>query len=179
MRMKIKSLSITAPTARISPRQWIQNDPQVRMQRTANGYLATASVQQSNPQIATGWHQAESNDHHLYAIDAAGSIENWRLLLKELSTLVGNQGTTAIFLSSVNPLSTQYPGLATLAQHQHWPEQLAILQYTLQQLPRRSAARAQQSLWWRGSQLLTKLLGESLCRRLLQQVALQSLNRHG
>lgn len=116
MRMKIKSLSITAPTARISPRQWMQTDQQVRMPRTANGrYLATASVQQSNPHVATGWHQAENSAPHLFAINAAGSIENWRLLLKQLSTLVGNQGSTAIFLSSVNPLSTQYPGLATLA----------------------------------------------------------------
>ncbi|RVU40436.1 hypothetical protein EOE67_05135 [Rheinheimera riviphila] len=111
--------------------------------------------------------------------NAVGSIESWRLLLIQLSLLVGNEGSAAILFHSIGQLGVQYPALQTLSPPPSWPEQLATVQNTLQQLPH-SAAFARQSLWFRGCQLLTKLLGLSLSRRLLHQVAAeQSSYQHG
>ena len=111
---------------------------------------------------------------------AVGSMESWRLLLKQLSAIVGSEGSAAIFFHCIGQLGSQYPTLRTLSPHYSWPEQLAIVQNTLQPLPPSSAAFARQSLWFRGCQLLTKLLGVSLSQRLLHQVAAaQSTEQHG
>jgi hypothetical protein len=139
-----------------------------------------ASQQRTRRAITSHWYVANPDLPAPAVFTAAGSIEHWRLLLKQLSLLVGSKGSAAIFLKSVDQLGAQYPALATLNPMHSWPEQLAILQNTLQQLPPSSAAMAQQSLWWRGCQLLSKLLGESLSRRLLQQVQFeQSAQHHG
>ena len=113
-------------------------------------------------------------------MNALGSMESWRLLLKQLSMLVGSEGSAAIFYHSIGQLGTQYPVLGALSPKQSWPEQLATVQNTLQQLPQAAAAFARQSLWFRGCQLIAKLLGVSLSRRLLHQVAsVQSTYQHG
>ncbi len=101
-----------------------------------------------------------------------GSIESWRLLLKELSMLVGNQGSAAILFQCIGKLGPQYPVFAALSPQHSWPEQLAIVQSILQQLPQAAATLARQSLWWRGCQLLTKLFGQALSRRLQQKALL-------
>jgi hypothetical protein len=109
-----------------------------------------------------------------------GSMESWRLLLKQLSAIVGSEGSAAIFFHCIGQLGNQYPTLRTLSPHHSWPEQLAIVQNTLQPLPQSSAAFARQSLWFRGCQLLTKLFGVSLSQRLLHQVAAaQGKEQHG
>lgn len=120
-------------------------------------------------------HTTQSEDLH-----AVGSMESWRLLLKQLSTLVGSEGSAAIFFHSIGQLGNQFPALRTLSPKQSWPEQLAMVQNTLQPLTETSAAFARQTLWFRGCQLLTKLLGPSLSRRLLHLVAAGQRNsQHG
>jgi len=145
----------------------------------SHGHATTnASQHRTRRAITSHWYLANSDLPAPTVVTAAGSIEHWRLLLKQLSLLVGSQGSTAIFLKSVDQLGAQYPALATLNPMHSWPEQLVILQNTLQQLPSASAAMAQQSLWWRGCQLLSKLLGASLSRRILQQVQLEQSAQH-
>lgn len=133
-----------------------------RTQHPISGLLYLSKPPQPNPDLTS----------------AVGSIEHWRLLLKQLSLLVGSQGSAAIFSKSIVQFGTQFPALATLNPMHSWPEQLAILQNTLQQLPPASAAMAQQSLWWRGCQLITKLLGVSLSRRILHQVQQEQSSQH-
>lgn len=147
---------------------------------SSRGHETTDGLQQRTPRpITSHWylsHAAQSTSD----LNTIGSVEHWRLLLKQLSLLVGSQGSAAIFSKSIDQLGAQYPALAALNPMQSWPEQLALLQNTLLQLPPASAAMAQQSLWWRGCQLITKLLGVSLSRKLLQQIKLeQSLQQNG
>lgn len=150
--------------------------------RLAAGRLGHETTPASQPRaqrpVSNHWHLVNPTFAAHEVSNAAGSIEHWRLLLKQLSMLVGSQGSAAIFSKSVDQLGAQYPALAVLTPQQSWPEQLAILQNTLQQLPSSSAAMAQQSLWWRGCQLITKLLGVSLSRKLLQQVQFEQSSQH-
>jgi hypothetical protein len=140
----------------------------------------TSSPQRAANTAVSHWPQPGYSSVQPEDINAVGSIESWRLLLKQLSMLVGTEGSAAIFFHSIGQLGTQYPALGAINPKHSWPEQLATVQNTLQQLPQASAAFARQSLWFRGCQLITKLLGLSLSRRLLNQVAtVQSTYQHG
>ena len=151
----------------------------VRLKAASLGFETTDPRQQRTERaIRSHWYLANLPIATQEISTAVGSIEHWRLLLKQLSMLVGSQGSAAIFSKSVAQLGGQYPALAVLTSQQSWPEQLAILQNTLQQLSSSSAAMAQQSLWWRGCQLITKLLGVSLSRKLLQQVQFEQSAQH-
>lgn len=141
---------------------------------------STSLSQRAANIAASHWPQPGYSSVHPEDINAVGSMESWRLLLKQLSMLVGTEGSAAIFFHSIGQLGMQYPALAAINPKQSWPEQLATVQNTLQQLPQASAAFARQSLWFRGCQVITKLLGLSLSRRLLHQVAaVQSSYQHG
>ncbi|OBP15688.1 hypothetical protein A5320_10285 [Rheinheimera sp. SA_1] len=140
----------------------------------------TSSPQRTTTTVTSHWPQPGYGSVQPEDINAVGSMESWRLLLKQLSMLVGTEGSAAIFFHSIGQLGTQYPALGAINPKHSWPEQLATVQNTLQQLPQASAAFARQSLWFRGCQLITKLLGLSLSRRLLNQVAtVQSTYQHG
>jgi hypothetical protein len=151
----------------------------VRLAAGSRGHATTAASQpRAQRSVSHHWHLVNPPLAADEVRNTAGSIEHWRLLLKQLTLLVGSQGSAAIFSKSVDLLGVQYPALAVLTSQQSWPEQLAILENTLQQLPSSSAAMAQQSLWWRGCQLITKLLGVSLSRKLLQQVQFEQSAQH-
>lgn len=150
----------------------------VHLAASSRGHETTDGAQQRTQRPTSSHWYLSTPPQPTPDLSTVGSIEQWRLLLKQLSLLVGSQGSAAIFLQSVDQLGAQYPALATMNPMHSWPEQLAILQNTLQQLPPASAAMAQQSLWWRGCQLITKLLGASLSRRLLQQVQLDQSSQH-
>lgn len=152
--------------ASVRPAERMENSTSVR-QRAANTAVSH-------------WPLASDSFIHPEDINAVGSMENWRLLLKQLSLLVGSEGSAAIFFHSIGQLGSQYPTLGALSPKHSWPEQLATVQNTLQQLPQSSAAFVRQSLWFRGCQLITKLLGLSLSQRLLHRVAaVQSTYQHG
>lgn len=150
----------------------------VHLAASSRGFETTDGVQQRTQRPNNSNWYLSNPRQPTPDLSTVGSIEHWRLLLKQLSLLVGSQGCAAIFSQSIDQLGTQYPALATLSPMLSWPEQLAILQNTLQQLPPATAAMAQQSLWWRGCQLITKLLGVSLSRRLLQQVHSEQSSQH-
>jgi hypothetical protein len=161
--------------------KWQSETPRITRHQTA---LSPTNVSNASQQVESSSKEQQLFTHYAMLKSeeqrAVGSMESWRLLLKQLSTIVGSEGSAAIFFHCIGQLSSQYPTLRTLSPHHSWPEQLAIVQNTLQPLPQSSAAFARQSLWFRGCQLLTKLLGESLSRRLLHQVAAaQSTEQHG
>lgn len=160
----------------------IPTQPLVSSGRSLPGRLGSGRPASPMRLVTSGGVASKLNKTHTATEDnnALGSIESWRLLLKQLSRLVGNEGSAAIFFHSIGQLGVQYPALQTLSPQHSWPEQLATVQNTLLQLPHSAAAFARQSLWFRGCQLLTKLFGLSLSRRLLHQVAaVQSSYQHG
>jgi hypothetical protein len=162
------------PLGALSVRLVANTRPAEKMENTTN-------APQRAPQFAGNpWPQASYSSTYIEDVNAVGSMESWRLLLKQLTMLVGSEGSAAIFFHSIGQLGAQYPALGALSRQHSWPEQLAVVQNTLQQLPQSSAAFARQSLWFRGCQLITKLLGLPLSRRLLHQVAtVQSTYQHG
>ena len=182
MLKKYQPVSTDPSDSRIGNRQWMRSG-ESRFPRPTHLSAQDTAIVSSNGRAAPSlvlldqpWQPLQG---HADEFTTPGSIESWRLLLKQLSTIVGSEGSAAIFFHSIGQLCNQYPALRTLSPQHSWPEQLAVVQNTLQQLPQSSAAFARQSLWFRGCQLITKLLGFPLSQRLLHQVATaQSTYQH-
>ena len=144
--------------------------------------LAYAGYDGPSPQLQSG---SSVRHPHLDLLSPVvvqvepGSIEDWRLLLKRLCLLVGNQGSTAIFMQNVHVLTAQYPALANLSSNLSWPEQGVMLQHRMHPLLPTTSGQAQQLLWRNSRQLLRRLLRVTLGISLLQRHYKSGSHRHG
>jgi hypothetical protein len=98
---------------------------------------------------------------------ADGFARTWAAVSKRLTRVIGERGVEVLLARAVRLTSVQYPWLAARAVE---GEPVAHLQQILTERPVEERAEASVALFVSFTGLLTTLVGEPLCHRLLEPI---------